>query len=275
MSFISLWCARRDFNSLEEVSLRSVVETWGSVGCKGQPDIFCVSTLQVAHCSEAWPVFIGTFKWVFFVWNRCWYRRERIFAIGKDGNAISHSQAATELNSEVQVLTFFVSVDTLSHVLPPNSYRMVQLCEFPLPYRTTSFLGYAHVVSEICLPDILEFTRPTVASRYSTGGWLVGILFCIFCAVLLRSFCIFSDIPGAGNVSSAARSLQLRPDSSFEDFWQTSKSSHLNIWKGIHRNACSFIVGYSHRWEDRWFGVDKKEWWWSIDDKHDAVQRQY
>ena len=189
--------------------------------------------------------------------------------------AISHSQGAAELNSKVQVLTFFVSVDTLSYILPPNSYRMVQLCEFPLQYRTISFLGYAHVVSEICLPDILEFTRPTVASRYSTGGWVVGILFCIFSAVLLRNFCIFSDISGAGNVSSAARSLQLRPDSSFEDSWQTSKSSHLNIWKGIHRNACSFIVGYSHRWEDRWFGVDKKEWWWPIDDKHDAVQRQY
>ena len=89
--------------------------------------------------------------------------------------AISHSQGAAELNSKVQVLTFFVSVDTLSHILPPNSYRMVQLCEFPLPYRTTSFLGYAHGVSEICLPDILEFTRPTVASRYSTGGRVVGI----------------------------------------------------------------------------------------------------
>ena len=166
--------------------------------------------------------------------------------MAKIENDISHSEQASELNSEVQVLMLFCTVGTPSHLLL-RSYRFVQLLVFPRPYHTASFLGYAHVVSEICLPDILEFTRPTVASRYSTGGWVVGILFCIFSAVLLRSFCIFSDIPGAGNVSSAARSLQLRPDSSFEDFRQTSKSSHLNIWKGIHRNACSFIVGYSHR----------------------------
>ena len=104
--------------------------------------------------------------------------------MAKIENDISHSEQASELNSEVQVLMLFCTVGTPSHLLL-RSYRFVQLLVFPRPYHTASFLGYAHVVSEIWLPDILEFTRPTVASRSSTGGRVFGI-FVTFCCFLTR-----------------------------------------------------------------------------------------